>query len=148
MNKIRNLAVIDLDINKSYDEEQKKVVRNKIISNLSDEDVVVRTGSGGIHVYVNQDLFFTQSNRSIKCYSCEDYDVDLMTSTNEQSRSLIVLPESKVRKNARTPITKYEFMIGSMDSVITRNTENVLKDLNISIKVKQLPDVEKIITGI
>ena len=97
LNKIRNLAVIDFDINKSYDEEQKKVVRNKIISNLSDEDVVVRTGSGGIHVYVNQDLFFTQSNRSIKCYSCEDYDVDLMTSTNEQSRSLIVLPETKVR---------------------------------------------------
>lgn len=146
LNKIRNLAVIDFDINKSYDEEQKKVVRNKIISNLSDEDVVVRTGSGGIHVYVNQDLFFTQSNRSIKCYSCEDYDVDLMTSTNEQSRSLIVLPESKVRKNARMPITKYEFMIGSMDSVITRNIENVLKDLNISIKVKQSPDVEKIIT--
>ena len=69
-----------------------------------------------------------------------------MTSTNEQSRSLIVLPESKVRKNARKPITKYEFMIGSMDSVITRNIENVLKDLNISIKVKQSPDVEKIIT--
>ena len=44
------------------------------------------------------------------------------------------------------PITKYEFMIGSMDSVITRNIENVLNDLNISIKVKQSPDVEKIIT--
>ena len=144
LNKISNLAVIDFDINKKYDEEQKKIVRNKIISKLSDEDVIVKTGSGGIHVYVNQGLFFTNTNRMIKCYTCEDYDIDLMTSVDETSRSLIVMPGSKVRKNHREPIVKYEFLNGSMDSLITRNISDVLKDLDISIKIKQSPDVEKI----
>ena len=50
LNKISNLAVIDFDINKKYDDEQKKIVRNKITSSISDNDVIVKTGSGGIHV--------------------------------------------------------------------------------------------------
>lgn len=145
LNKISNLTVIDFDINKEYDVEQKQVVRNKIMSKLSDEDVIVRTGSGGLHVYCNTEFFYTTTNRMIKCYSCEDYDVDLMTSVDEKSRSLIVAAGSKVRRNAREAITTYEFLQGSYESVITRNVNDVLNDLDIKIKVKQSPDVERLI---
>ena len=47
LNKISNLCVIDFDINKSYNDELKESIRKQLISQLSDEDVVVRTGSGG-----------------------------------------------------------------------------------------------------
>ena len=145
LNKISNLSVIDFDINKDYDEEQKARVRNGILSRLSHEDLIVKTGSGGLHVYVNQDLFFASSNRMIKCYSCNDFDVDLMCSVDEDKRSLVVLPGSKVRKNARSQIYKYEFVQGGFDSVITRSLNDVLNDLDIKIKTKQSPDIEKII---
>lgn len=57
LNKISNLCVIDFDINKSYNDELKESIRKQLISQLSDEDVVVRTGSGGLHVYCNTESF-------------------------------------------------------------------------------------------
>ena len=80
LNKIKNLSVIDVDINKSYDDKLKEQVRKQILNVLSDDDVVVKTASGGLHIYVNTDLFLPTSNRMIKCYSCSDFDIDLMSS--------------------------------------------------------------------
>ena len=137
LNKISNLCVIDFDINKSYNDELKESIRKQLISQLSDEDVVVRTGSGGLHVYCNTEFFTVRSNRMIKCYSCSDFDIDLMTSIDETKRSLIVLPESRVRKNAREPITKYEFIRGGWNSTITRSISDVLNDLDIKITIEQ-----------
>ena len=54
LNKITNLCVIDVDVNKSYNDELKKQVRKQILGRLSDDDVTVKTASGGL---CNTDLF-------------------------------------------------------------------------------------------
>ena len=43
VNKISNLSIIDIDINKSYKEEQKELIRNNILNKLSDVDGVIKT---------------------------------------------------------------------------------------------------------
>ena len=146
-NKISNLSVIDIDINESYTDELKETVRKNIMVKLSTDDVVVKTASGGLHIYCNTDLFFPTSNRNIKCYSCNDFDIDLMCSVDENSRSLIVAAGSKVRDSShKGPIKTYEFMRGSYESVLTRNVNDVLNDLDIKLKIKQTPEVDAIIT--
>ena len=134
LNKISNLAVIDIDINKTYNEEMKEDVRNHVLSLLSDDDVIVQTGSGGLHIYCNIDLFPFTSNRMIKCFTSTDFDVDLMGAKDKDKRSLIVLPDSRVRQNAKTPITKYSFIRGSYESKIKRSVNDILTDLDIKIK--------------
>ena len=94
INKIPNLTIIDIDINKSYNEEQKELIRNDLLNKLSDLDVIVKTASGGMHIYCNTDLFAASSNRMIKCYSCSDFDIDIMTSFDESKKSLIVTADS------------------------------------------------------
>ncbi|KAI5497506.1 hypothetical protein TVAGG3_0815500 [Trichomonas vaginalis G3] len=42
VNKISNLTIIDVDINKSYNDELKETVRKDILSKLSDKDVIVK----------------------------------------------------------------------------------------------------------
>ncbi|KAI5540326.1 hypothetical protein TVAGG3_0035080 [Trichomonas vaginalis G3] len=107
VNKISNLTIIDVDINKSYNDELKETVRKDILSKLLDKDVIVKTASGGLHIYCNTNFFYSVSNRMIKCYSCNDYDIDIMTSMDDSKRSLVVMADSRVRKNATEPINTY-----------------------------------------
>lgn len=65
LNKIPNLSVIDVDINKDLDELDKERIRKAIFKKLDISDVVVKTGSGGLHIYGNSDLFYVTSNRMI-----------------------------------------------------------------------------------
>ena len=81
----------------------------------------------------------------IKCYSCSDYDIDLMTSKDESKRSLIVMAGSRVRKNATSPISTYSFIRGSYDSIITRAANDILNDLDIKIMIEQNEEVKQII---
>ncbi|KAH0803548.1 Poxvirus D5 protein [Histomonas meleagridis] len=143
-NKISNLSVIDIDINKEIDEDERERIRKQILRNLSVNDVVVSTASGGLHIYCNTDEFYVNSNRMIKCYTSDRFDIDLMNCYDDNSRSLIVLPESKVRKNARSPIKTYSFIYGSLDLVVCRSLQEVLDDLDIQIKIKQIPEIERI----
>ena len=145
LNKVKNLCVIDVDINKTYNDELKEKVRNMLLNKLSNTDVIVKTASGGLHIYCNTDFFTVSSNRMIKCYSCSDFDIDLMTSVEPNKRSLIVLPNSRVRQNATTPIKRYDFVRGSYETCITRSVNDVLRDLDITIKVKQTPEIDEII---
>ncbi|KAI5540832.1 hypothetical protein TVAGG3_0043110 [Trichomonas vaginalis G3] len=137
VNKISNLTIIDVDINKSYNDELKETVRKDILSKLSDKDVIVKTASGGLHIYCNTNFFYAVSNRMIKCYSCNDYDIDIMTSIDDSKRSLVVMADSRVRKNATEPINTYSFIRGSYDSTITRTVNDILNDLNIKVRVEQ-----------
>lgn len=104
---------------------------------LLSDDVVVRTGSGGLHVDCNTEFFNANNNRMIKCYSCGDFDIDLMTSVDEMKRSLIVLPKSKARKSQKSAINTYEFIRGGWDSTIMRSISDVLNDVDIKITVEQ-----------
>lgn len=145
VNKIPNLSVIDVDINKSYDDDKKEMIRKNIIQSLSDDDVIIKTASGGLHIYCNTDLFFPTSNRMIKCYSCEDFDIDLMSCKDELKRSLIVMAGSKVRKNHKSPISTYSFIRGSYESKLKRTVNDILNDLDIKLTIEQNEEVKQII---
>lgn len=145
LNKISNLSIIDIDINKSYKEEQKELIRNDLLNRLSDVDVIVKTASGGLHVYCNTDLFSASSNRMIKCYSCSDFDIDLMTSFDETKKSLVVAANSKVRKNATEPICSYSFVRGSYDCKLSRSVNEVLSDLNVKLQIRDSQEIKTII---
>ena len=58
---------------------------------------------------------------------------------------IVVLPNSKDRKNAKAPICTYKIEQGSLNSKIAPSLEEVLEDLNVSIKIKQTPEIEKIL---
>ena len=136
MNQTTNLSVVDIDITKTFDDDTKEAIRNDIVSKLSPDDIIVKTASGGIHVYCKTDDFPVDSNRMVKCYKCDDYDIDLFSGFDKEKRSLVVLPGSKVRQNARCKINSYTFIRGSYESIITRSLRDVLDDLNISINNK------------
>ena len=131
---ITNLSVIDIDINKTLDEENKKQIRNNIICKLSDDDIIVKTGSGGLHIYANIGDMNIKQNRYIKCFTCDDYDIDLLSSV-EPKQSLVVLPDSKVRNIKTNESTTYEFLQGSFDSVISRTVQDVVNDLGIALNL-------------
>jgi hypothetical protein len=86
LNKISYLSVIDIDINKNYNDEQKAKVYNDVINSLSDDDVIVKTASGGIHIYCNTDLFPASSNRMVKCFTSDDYDVDIFSTVDKNKQ--------------------------------------------------------------
>ena len=145
INKIPNLTIIDIDINKNYSDKQKENVRNDLLNKLSDLDVIVKTASGGMHIYCNTDFFTVSSNRMIKCYSCSDFDIDLMSSFDETKQSLVVAADSRVRKNATEPICSYSFIRGSYNSKLTRSVNDVLNDLNIKLQIKDNQEIKAII---
>ena len=138
INEVESLAVIDVDIKKDHD-----IIREDILTKLCDEDVVVKTGSGGLHIYCNKGCFKPASNRMIKIYTCDDYDIDIMCTVDSKKRSLVMLPESRVRSthkgNETCPRTigSYEFVRGNWNSIVKRTVNQVLYELDI-----QLPEAE------
>ena len=138
INEVESLAVIDVDIKKDHD-----IIREDILAKLCDEDVVVKTGSGGLHIYCNKGCFKPASNRMIKIYTCDDYDIDIMCTVDSKKRSLVMLPESRVRSthkgNETCPRTigSYEFVRGNWNSIVKRTVNQVLYELDI-----QLPEAE------
>lgn len=145
-NKCKNLIIVDIDLNKNLDESSRERIRNDLLSKLNDEDVVVKTASGGIHIYCNQELYYCSSNRMIKCYESNDFDIDIFSGVKEDERSLVVLPGSKVRSaDHKTPVSTYTFIRGSYKSKITRSLKQVLDSIDVQIKVKQPVDVQCII---
>ena len=145
VNKIPNLTIIDIDINNNYSDEQKELIRNDLLNKLSDLDVIVKTASGGMHIYCNTNFFTVSSNRMIKCYSCSDFDIDLMSSFDESKKSLVVAANSRVRKNATEPICSYSFIRGNYNSKLTRSVNDVLNDLNIKLQIKDNQEIKAII---
>ena len=144
-NKVTNLSIVDIDVNKELKQEDKNNICKTLLAKLSDRDVIVQTASGGLHVYCNTEEYYVESNRMVKCFTSSDFDIDIFSSIDPNSRSLVVLPGSKVRKNAKSPISTYKFLQGSFDSIVTRSLGEVLNDLNVNIKIKQPPEIEKII---
>ena len=144
-NKIPGLCIVDIDVNKSLDDERKERIRSELLEELSTADVVVKTASGGLHVYCNEEYFTLTSNRMIKCFTSENFDVDIFGCHDQTKRSIVVLPGSRVRANHNSSVTKYEFVRGSLDSCITRSVENVLSSLSIKITTDQPDDIKAII---
>lgn len=85
-NKTINLSIIDIDINKTFDDEHKNNICEEILNKLSSDDIIVKTASGGLHIYANTNESVINQNRCIKCYKCNDFDIDIFTSFDEESR--------------------------------------------------------------
>ena len=145
-NMISNLCIVDIDINKSYDDERKEKIRSELLDELDINDVVVKTASGGLHIYCNQEWFSLTSNRMIKCYTSEDFDIDIFGCYDPTKKSFVVVPPSKLRANHNSSVSKYSFMRGSFDSAITRSMNDVLSSLKIKITTEQSDDIKAIIT--
>lgn len=56
INLIPNFAIIGVDINKSLNDEQRKSIRDDFISKLSKDDVIIKSGSRGLHIYCVHDI--------------------------------------------------------------------------------------------
>ena len=145
VNKVTNLSIIDIDINKSLDDEQKDKIRNNILSKLSDDDVIVKTASGGLRIYCNTNDFYINNNRLIKCYRSDEYDIDLFSCYDESKRSLVVMAGSKYRDSShKTPITKYEYIRNDDNSIITRCINDVLNDLDVKLTISQPTEIQQL----
>ena len=74
-------AIVDFDINKSYDETKKQQVRDEIIKQYNLEYGLVKTTSGGLHYYTLLDKvpewYLSKNGRHVGAYECEDYAIDL-----------------------------------------------------------------------
>ncbi len=133
VNECFGLGVIDFDINKGLSDDERKQIRERIMSKLSIDDIVVRSGSGGLHVYVNNDFDELYKNAYIKCYACDEYEIDYIAAVREDKQAGVMLPGSF---NANG---KYEFVRGSFESVIKRSAKDVLKDLELTLKLDAKP---------
>lgn len=60
-----------------------------------EKDIVVVTPNGGFHVYLKDDTNWSWG-RCVKIYKTPDFDVDIFFSSPKDTRSLIVVPPSKV----------------------------------------------------
>ena len=82
----------------------------------------------------------------IKCYTSEDFDVDIFGRYDPTKRSIVVIPPSRIRANHSSSVSKYTFICGSFDSCITRSVNDVLSSLKIKITTEQSDDIKAIIT--
>ena len=139
-NKTLNLSILEVDLASTSDDREQEASFEKLLEKLDEKDVVVRTASGSIHIYVNTADFAPKSNRLEPCFSYERFDVNLFSCVNENEESLVVLPGSKVKKNHRgSPISLYEFVQGSFDTVITRTVKDIIAALDLKIKIVAPP---------
>jgi hypothetical protein len=76
-NEVPFLVILDFDINKQLDQDQRESISKDLISKLNVGTRIVKSGHGGLHIYCNQGDFELASNREIKCYKCALFDLDL-----------------------------------------------------------------------
>lgn len=145
LNKCENLMVVDVDIDKSLEEDKKQTIRTTLLKKLPDDACVVQTPSGGLHIYCNVDGFPVTSNRMVKCYKCEDFDIDLLSGVDPDKRSLVVAPGSSVRAttiaDGERPIHRYAVVRESSDDIIKYNCNDILTMLDISIRTNERDDL-------
>lgn len=55
-------------------------------------DVIIESGSSGLHVYCFHDLPEAYKNANVKCYRCEEYSIDYITSYRNDKQVTIMLP--------------------------------------------------------
>ena len=127
VNEVSKFAVIDVDINKSLSRNERNTIRRTLIDKLSNDDILVESGSGGLHIYCHNDIDNLRKNANIACYKTTNYAIDYITSINPSKTAYIMLPNS-LNQNGR-----YKFIRGDYKSIIKRNASEILKDLDITL---------------
>jgi hypothetical protein len=77
------------------------------------------------------------------CFSTQKFDIDRLTSVDPSSRSLVVLPGSRVRPTGHEKPSTYDFVRGELRSVIRRSLSKVFRDLDVKIKIDSLKSKSK-----
>ncbi|WP_334089831.1 DNA polymerase, partial [Helicobacter typhlonius] len=124
VNEVYKFAVIDVDINKSLSRNERNTIRRTLIDKLSNDDILVESGSGGLHIYCHNDIDNLRKNANIACYKTTNFAIDYITSVNPSKVAYIMLPNS-LNQNGR-----YKFIRGDYKSIIKRNASEILKDLD------------------
>ena len=118
-NMVPSLVVIDIDQPKNRQVDLWAMFKDK----LSDKDVVVKTGSGGLHIYCKKGTFKPKNNRMTHWYDSPDFSIDIFSTLDPNSQSNIILPGSHVRKviDKKKVELVYKFLRGGTDEPITFN---------------------------
>lgn len=154
LNKCENIMVIDVDIKHELSEDVKTSIRDQFLQALEpfQHIVVDMSANGGMHIFTKRDDYET-TNRNVKWYQSEKYDIDLFNSDyNKDKRSLVVIPPSKVMNDARK-VKQYVFIKGGEFTPIADTTNDVInalmdaklidsKDCYTSKMTKLLEDIE------
>ena len=101
-------CVIDIDVKQnSLDTDNVQMILN----DLNERCKIVRTTSGGFHIYCLWDdsIKDLDKNRFVKCYKCDSFDIDLFLPVPREKRSIVVLPETQA-KNHKGEIGTYELI--------------------------------------
>ena len=133
-------AIIDVDIH-----ENKEQIRKQFKDICKDLNVrVVRTGSGGLHIYTMWDESFKATKDSyVKAYKdpSNSFDIDVFVPFKSDKVSrCIVLPGSQVKKNNSDEILEYEHVKICLDAEMVRfeDMRRILQEkLNISLDLDQ-----------
>ena len=145
INQIPNLAVIDIDISKDLKEDERDKVRNNIIECLEIDDTtkndwfIVKTTSGGLHIYVNIDGFKLGYNRNIKCYESDEFDVDIFGCVDYKKVANVCRYGTKAM-NKYNEVCEYEVIYGNDENRIIKSVVDVLELLGITEDVKDFID--------
>ncbi|KAH7820931.1 putative Poxvirus D5 protein [Monocercomonoides exilis] len=99
ISKIENLAVVDIDINKTVDDERKEKIRQSILLRLPEDVGLVQTASGGLHIYCDRDDYPLKTDSQTKAYKCSDYDIDVFACVHGNTRYVT---------QANTEVVKFE----------------------------------------
>ena len=146
-------VVIDIDINKKIDEPRREEIRESFIAAFCQECKIVKTTSGGLHLYCSWDnsVDGLTKNDYTKIYKCDDYDIDVFIPVIKENRRLVVIPPSKV-KNHFGEIGTYELIadINDNDLIPFKGMRQCLSEafgvvFDLNNKVKK---VEEFLNGI
>ena len=141
INEIPNLAVIDIDINKELKDEERDEVRNNIIECLEIDErtkndwFIVKTTSGGLHIYANIDGFKLGYNRNIKCYESDEFDVDIFGCVDYKKVANVCRYGTKAM-NKHNEVGEYEVIYGNDENRVIKSVSDVLGLLGITEDVK------------
>ncbi len=144
-------AVIDFDWNKSLDisDDEKNELLCKMIGVFENKAKIVKTGSGGVHLYVNYDNAWKNNNikevnRYTKVYMGERFDIDVFVAHNSK-QSLVMLPNSQVKNTDKSgkviedsPVKYYVLKHNTDDDKLISFTEALAildKDFDVKIDV-------------
>ena len=137
-NLVPGLVILD------FDNKTTNSLWEKYKDKFNDFDIVVSTASGGLHVYCEQGSLKCKSNRMVKWYSGDDFDIDIMSSVEPDKQSLVVLPGSKVRKNHKDKVKKYEVVCGDFEGLVMSKADEVLSRFGIITKNDDEPTIKPV----
>ncbi len=139
-NRVNGLTVIDIDMDKSQMKPLIDAIRNAILMILPTDSIVVKSASGGLHIYCNTGDYKATSNRN--CDACEQTPygniikgIDLIGSVDVFSQSGLMFAGSRVKTTeSGDNELLYEFVRGGLDDVIKYDVLDILKILSFKLK--------------